>query len=234
MIYPVLILSGGLGSRLGKLTINEPKAMMNINNKPFIYHQLKFLSKNGIKDVIICIGYLGKKIKSYLSCEKKIKMNIKFSIEKKPLGTGGAIKKALSLVKKNFFILYGDTYLQINLKNVQKKYQLLKSNSMITIYKNCNKLDKSNIFFEKNNLIYNKIRKNKKMTHIDYGLSVFNKNFFKSLCRDKTKFDLSEIFASLSNKKKLDYYLVKKRFFEIGSIQSLRKTREYFKNAVSL
>lgn len=228
MIYPVVILAGGIGSRLGKLTKKIPKALIKVNGKPFIYYQLKLLSKQGIKEVILCTGHLGDQIKKFVGNGKKFNLSIKYSHEKKLLGTGGAIKNAFPFIKNNFFIMYGDTYLPINFKKIQDKYIKSKSKAMITIYKNKKNLDKSNVFFKKKNIIYNKNIYLKKMAYIEYGLSIFNKNFFKYFC-NKKKFDLSDIFSILSKKKLLNYYIVKKRFYEIGSISGLKDSKNYLK-----
>ena len=166
MIYPVVILAGGIGSRLGKLTKKIPKALIKVNGKPFIYYQLKLLSKQGIKEVILCTGHLGDQIKKFVGNGKKFNLSIKYSHEKKLLGTGGAIKNAFPFIKNNFFIMYGDTYLPINFKKIQDKYIKSKSKAMITIYKNKKNLDKSNVFFKKKNIIYNKNIYLKKMAYI--------------------------------------------------------------------
>ena len=228
MIYPVVILAGGMGTRLGRLTKKIPKALVRINGKPFIHYQLTLLSKQGIKEVILCIGHLGSKIKSFVGSGKKFNLNVKYSYEKKLLGTGGAVKKAFPLIKKNFFITYGDTYLPINLINIQNKYESLKSKALITIYKNHNKLDKSNVFFNGKSIVYNKKNHLKKMKYIEYGLSIFNKEIFKFF--SKKKFDLSDVIYLLSKRKLLNYCIVKKRFYEIGSISGLKDSKKYLKS----
>jgi NDP-sugar pyrophosphorylase family protein len=231
MIYPVVILAGGIGSRLGKLTKETPKPLIKINGKPFIEYQLKLLSKQGVKEVIICIGYLGSKIKKFVGNGKRFNLNVSYSFEKKLLGTGGAIKNAFSLIKKNFFIMYGDTYLPINFTNIQNKYVKLKSKALITIYKNQNYFDRSNVFFQSKNIVYDKKKYKKKMKYIEYGLSIFNKEIFRYF-RNKVNFDLSDLLSFLSKKKMLNYYIVKKRFYEIGSISGLNDTREYLKKYI--
>ena len=228
MIYPVVILAGGIGSRLGRLTKRIPKALIRINGKPFIHYQLTLLSKQGIKEVILCVGYLGNKIKKFVGDGKKFNLDVKYSYEKKLLGTGGAIKNAFPLIKKNFFIMYGDTYLPINFINVQNRYKRLKSNPLISVYKNQNNLDKSNVFFNGKRIIYDKKNYLKKMKYIEYGLSVFNKKFFRYFSKKKI-FDLSDVFYFLSKKKLLNYYIVKKRFYEIGSISGLKDSKKYLK-----
>ena len=71
-MYQIVIIAGGLGSRLGKLTQKTPKALIKIDKKPFIYYQLNQLSKQGFKKVVICVGYLGDKIKKYVGSGKNL------------------------------------------------------------------------------------------------------------------------------------------------------------------
>ena len=227
MMYQIVILAGGLGSRLGKLTIKTPKALIKINKKPFIDYQLKYLSNQGFKNVLICVGYLGYKIKKYVGNGKKFKLNIKFSTENsKLLGTAGCIRKAKSLLDENFFIIYGDTFLPVNFKNIQKNFKKKNSNAMITILKNNNNLDKSNVYLNGNKILYKKNSKLKKMNYVEYGASIFNKKLFLQKKYKKYN-DLSDLFNVLSKKSKLDYLIVKKRFYEIGSVIGLKETKKY-------
>ena len=98
----------------------------------------------------------------------------------------------------------------------------------MTIIKNNNKWDKSNVFFKDNNLIYNKNNPKNNMNYIDYGLSVVNKSIF-NLFPDNTKFDLSELFENLSNRDLLAGFEVYDRFYEIGSIKGIKDTINFFK-----
>ena len=226
MIFPVIILAGGKATRLGKIAKNTPKSLIKINNHPFLYHQLIYLEKQGIKEVIICAGHLGFKIKKFIE-KKKINLKIKyFNDGKKLLGTGGAIKKILPFVKNNFFVMYGDSYLPINFRNVQKLYINSKKLGLITIYKNKNKLDKSNITLKSGNIYYDKFKPIKGMHYIDYGLNILNKRVFKYF-NLKKKFDLAEVLNLISKKNLLTFMLVKKRFYEIGSLNGIKDTEDF-------
>jgi NDP-sugar pyrophosphorylase family protein len=226
MIFPVIILAGGKATRLGKIAKNTPKSLIKINNHPFLYHQLIYLEKQGIKEVIICAGHLGFKIKKFIE-KKKINLKIKyFNDGKKLLGTGGAIKKILPFLKNNFFVMYGDSYLPINFRNVQKLYINSKKLGLITIYKNKNKLDKSNIILKSGNIYYDKFKPIKGMHYIDYGLNILNKRVFKYF-NLKKKFDLAEVLNLISKKNLLTFMLVKKRFYEIGSLHGIKDTEDF-------
>jgi len=116
-----IILAGGRGKRLRPITDYVPKPLIPIRNIPIIEWQIKYLKKFGISEVIICSGYKTKMIENYLN-NKKLGIKITFSIENKPLGTGGAIKKAGKKIKDNsFLVINGDTITNIDLKKVMKK-----------------------------------------------------------------------------------------------------------------
>jgi len=116
-----IILAGGRGKRLRPITDYVPKPLVPLNNIPILEWQIKYLKKFGIKEVIICTGYKTEMIENYLEMKKSIGVKIKFSKEKIPLGTGGAIKKAANTIKdKSFFVLNGDVITNIDLKKLLK------------------------------------------------------------------------------------------------------------------
>ncbi len=220
--YDVIILSGGKGTRVKNYTNNLPKCLIQVKGKPFLFYQLKYLKKYKFKNVIISTCYMSYKVKDYV--KKNINfLNVKIVDDGKPLGTGGAIVKSLKYMKKNFFIIYGDSYLNFNLNKMINK----KCTAIMAIYKNSNKYDKSNIKFNDKNIIYDKNNNsNKKFDYIDYGASYVNRKIFDNLPKNK-KFDLSIIFQNISKKKKLNGYVVGKRFYEIGSYKGIKDFKKY-------
>jgi len=117
-----IILAGGRGKRLRPITDYVPKPLVPLNNIPIIDWQIKYLKKFGIKEVIICTGYKTEMIQHFLSVKDNFGINIKFSVEKTPLGTGGAIKQAAKSIKdKSFFVINGDTITNIDLKKMLTK-----------------------------------------------------------------------------------------------------------------
>ena len=124
-----LILAGGRGKRLKQITDYVPKPLIPLNNIPILEWQIRFLKKNGIKEVIICTGYKTDQIENYLDIKKNFGIKIHFSIEKKPLGTGGAIKNAKKFLnEKSFFVMNGDVLTNLDLKLLRTK-----PNSIATI-----------------------------------------------------------------------------------------------------
>ncbi|MCH1548744.1 MAG: nucleotidyltransferase family protein [Nitrosopumilus sp.] len=129
-----IILAGGRGKRLKPVTDYVPKPLVPIKNIPIIEWQIRYLKKFGIREVIICTGYKADMIESYLRM-KKLGIKIKFSIEKTPLGTGGAIKKAGKWINdKSFFVINGDTITNIDLDKLASKKNSIAAIELRTKY----------------------------------------------------------------------------------------------------
>lgn len=224
----VVILVGGYATRLYPVTKTVPKSMLKVAGKPFIAHQLDLLNKNGISKVIICSWYLSEQIENYVGDGKDFGLSVKFSIDgEKPLGTGGAIKKALPLLDDIFFVLYGDSYLTVSFKDVYDFFLSLNTQGLMTVFRNNDEWDKSNIIFKSGKIIrYDKTEKTSDMQYIDYGLSILRKSAFDCV-GDQEIFDLVTLFNLLIGRGQMVGYEVMKRFYEIGSPRGLSETEDY-------
>ena len=128
-----LILAGGRGKRLRPITDKIPKPLILINNVPLIERSIKYLKKFGINDIIICSGYKSKQIENFLKKKNNFECKIEFSIEKSPLGTGGAIRKATEKISDNsFVVINGDIITDINLRKILKKPNTIAANELKT------------------------------------------------------------------------------------------------------
>ena len=229
MQLPLAILAGGLGKRLEDKTLNTPKALTDVFGKPFISRQLNYLKKQGFNKIVICTAYLGDKIRKYVGDGTVYGLNISYSDDgEELLGTGGSIKKAIKLMNKDFFILYGDSFLPINFSLVEKAFKTEGKPALMTILKNNGQWDASNAYFKNKLVYYNKKNPKNDMNYIDYGLSVVNNSIFKDF-PDGKNFDLADVFEKLSMDKQLAGYEVKERFYEIGSLKGLNETINFFK-----
>jgi NDP-sugar pyrophosphorylase family protein len=228
MMPTVAILVGGYATRLYPVTKAIPKAMLRVAGKPFIAHQLALLKKNGITKVVICSGYLSEQIEDFIGDGKQFGLSINFSADgEKPLGTGGAIRKALLLLGDTFFVMYGDTYLTIDFKSISDFFLSQNKKGLVTVLRNKDQWGKSNIVLKNGKIIkYDKKEKTTDMEYIDYGLSMLRKSAFDEI-RDEEVFDLAKVYQSLIYKEQMIGYEVKSRFYEIGSAQALAETEEY-------
>ncbi|EAL6914040.1 D-glycero-D-manno-heptose 1-phosphate guanosyltransferase [Campylobacter coli] len=112
-----IVLAGGLGTRLRSVVQDLPKPMAPINGKPFLAFVLEYLKKQGITEIILSVSYKYELIQEYFKDEFH-GMKIHYNIEKELLGTGGAIKDALKLVKNEVYVVNGDTFFDIDLKKL--------------------------------------------------------------------------------------------------------------------
>jgi N-acetyl-alpha-D-muramate 1-phosphate uridylyltransferase len=226
MIEQVVILAGGLATRLYPVTKSIPKSMIDINGKPFIHHQLELLKKNSIKKVVICAGYLGDQIFDYVGNGNKWDIEIVFSYDgDKLLGTGGAVKKAYRMLDDFFFVMYGDSYLPIDFCDVAEFFEKDNKDSLMTVIQNGDLWDKSNVVFRNGEIVkYDKKDKNPDMKYIDYGLGIFNKKVFDNVS-DNEVTDLADIYKRLLLNKRLLGYEVATRFYEIGSFKGIEELK---------
>ncbi len=220
MTLPVVILAGGLGTRLNKLTEKVPKALIEVGGKPFIFHQLDLLKKQNVKDVIISIHHYGDQIRKEIGDGKKFGLSIKYEEDgNEPLGTGGALKSISKNLKEHFFIMYGDSYLRESFSEILKSFQPNQGPLMV-IYQNQNKFDKSNVMIKNKKIYYSKSDTLRNCQYIDYGLSIFHFEDLKKF--DEKSFDLSLVQESFSQSGSLQYHIAKERFFEIGSLEGIK------------
>ena len=118
-----IILAGGVGTRLKSVVGNVAKPMAPINETPFLEYILKNLKKNKITNVVLSVGYKWKTIESHFGSNFN-GLDLRYSIEEEPLGTGGAIKKSIELISDDlFFIINGDTFFDLDLDQMMRNFQ---------------------------------------------------------------------------------------------------------------
>ena len=223
----VAILAGGLATRLGNLTKNRPKSLVEVYGKPFIEYQLELLRKGGIDNIILCLGHAGEQIERHCGNGEKYGVNIKYSIEDKLLGTAGALRKAEVLFNDVFFTMYGDSYLFLDFPAAMRIFESQNKLAQMTVYRNYDRYDRSNTAVE-GNLVkkYSKQERTEDMTYIDYGANIFRKEALKMIPESQF-YSLEDLFPRLIETDELLAFEVKERFYEIGSPQGLKEFTEY-------
>jgi NDP-sugar pyrophosphorylase family protein len=111
-----VILAGGYGKRLRPLTDEKPKPMIEVLNIPIIEWQVKWLSKYGIKEFVVCVGYMKEQIIDHIGSGSRLGVKVGYAVEEEPLGTGGALSNAASLLagQDSFFMLNGDVLTELD------------------------------------------------------------------------------------------------------------------------
>jgi NDP-sugar pyrophosphorylase family protein len=229
-LMPVVILAGGLATRLRPLTETIPKALVEVAGRPFLWHQIQLLKRQGIRRVVLSVGYLGEQIADLYGNGAALGVSMEYSFDgPKLLGTAGAIRKALPLLPEQFFVLYGDSYLTCDYHSVEHLFRNSGLPGLITVYRNDGRYDSSNVEFDGTRILrYDKQYCTPNMHHIDYGLSAFQRSVFAALPESETC-DLASVFQQLLRKGHLAAFEVHERFYEIGSPDGLRDTETFLK-----
>ena len=127
-----ILLCGGLGTRLRSVVSDRPKPMADIAGKPFLHYLVKMLSESGVRHLIFALGYMGEQIEAYFQSGEEYGLSISYSYEDSPLGTGGAIRNALSKVSgENVLVLNADTYFRTDYESLLREQ--LKNKVAMTI-----------------------------------------------------------------------------------------------------
>jgi histidinol-phosphate phosphatase family protein len=224
----VVILAGGLATRLRPLTETIPKALIEINGQPFLAHQLSLLRQHGVTRVVLCVGYLGEQIRDFAGDGRQFGLEIEYSFDgPRLLGTGGAIRRALPLLESGFFVLYGDSYLPCDYRDVERTFLQAGTLGLMTVFRNNGRWDASNVAFSEGRIErYDKQSHAPEMEFIDYGLGAFRSSVFESLIEDQVH-DLARVYQDLLRTGELAGYEVRERFYEIGSRAGIQELEEY-------
>jgi NDP-sugar pyrophosphorylase family protein len=215
---PVAILAGGLATRLRPLTEKIPKVLLPVAGKPFLAHQLELLRRQGVENVVLCLGHLGEMVQADFGDGQQFGIHLDYSFDgPKLLGTGGALRLALPKLSQKFFVLYGDSYLTTPFQPIAEFFERSGARGLMTVYRNEGLYDTSNVVFRDGRIVvYDKKTRLPEMKHIDYGLSLFQASVFEEWpvgC----PFDLAEVMQKLVAVNQLAGFEVPERFYEIGS-----------------
>ncbi|MBO6112257.1 MAG: HAD-IIIA family hydrolase, partial [Lachnospiraceae bacterium] len=227
----VAVLMGGLATRLGSLSANCPKALMDINGRPFFDYELKLLKNAGFRKFVLLVGKFFEMVEEYYGDGSRFGVEITYSYDgSEPVGTGGAVCRALDKLGDDFMLIYGDSFMDIDYhETVYRYFDGKKSGkkALMTVYYNNDKFDKSNVIYKDGNIVlYDKKNISAEMNYIDYGIEMFDKDCFNGY-REKGAFDIAELLTELSKEGSLSAHEVTTRFYEIGSPASLTEFKGY-------
>ena len=219
-----IVLAGGMGTRLKGVVDNIPKPMAPICDKPFLIYLLQYLKKEGISKVIFSVGYKYEIIKNFFGNSWN-GITINYAVEKEPLGTGGAIRLALSMVEsERVFVLNGDTFFDVSLSKMEKE-----SADTVIAIKPMRDFDRyGTVLLQNNKIIAFQEKKRMKEGLINGGIYLLNKNTLNhfylelnfSFEKEFLEKELGRLFAFVS-----DTY-----FIDIGIPEDYEKAQQYFCN----
>ncbi|EAH7515120.1 nucleotidyltransferase family protein [Campylobacter coli] len=213
-----IVLAGGLGTRLKSVVQDLPKPMAPINEKPFLAFVLEHLKKQGITEIILSVSYKYELIQEYFK-DEFYGMKIHYNIEKELLGTGGAVKDALKLVKNEVYVLNGDTFFDIDLKklvlNGSKICIALKQMQNFDRYGTVN-VDEQGIVTSFEEKVF------KKQGLINGGIYLLKKDIFDEFSLEK-KFSFEEFLQENYKSLKIQTQIFDDYFIDIGIPEDYKK-----------
>ncbi len=212
-----LILCGGLGTRLRSVTGDTPKVMAPVQGEPFLDFLLRYLIKQGARRIILCAGYKAEAIAAHYKAKFR-KVEIGFSVEKEPLGTGGALKNALPFIQEDHvFALNGDCFTPVKyveLLNFHQKHRAQATLTAVRVEGNkdfgtivSNAQDEITAFKEK--FVTDDVQ------HINAGIYCFDKKVFDLMPAGKFSIEY-DFFPKMIGKHFLAYK-VDAAFIDIGT-----------------
>lgn len=230
-LLPVAVLAGGVALRLGALAAGKPKSLLPIAGRPFIDWQLALLARQGITEIVLCVGHLGEQITAQVGDGARFGLRVRYAFDGPTLlGTGGALRAALPLLGNDFFVLYGDSYLPCSFPEVQAAYAASGAPALMTVLHNEGRWERSNVVFRDQRLVeYDKHSPRHGMAHIDFGLSVLSARVLQSH-PPGSRFDLADLWRDLSLRGELAGLEVSGRFYEIGSPAGIRDTERHLRS----
>jgi N-acetyl-alpha-D-muramate 1-phosphate uridylyltransferase len=221
-----VILAGGLGTRLSHLTNGLPKPLADVNGRPFLDYQLDLLRRSGIDETVLCVGYLGDKIREHIGDGHRYGMQIRYSSESAGLlGTAGAVKQAEDLLEDSFYLTYADAYLPMDYQAAGVAFQRSGKAAMMVVLHNKGQYERSNLVVRDGMVqVYDKINDHPFMEYINYGVVLHRKDSLDAV-PDGEPYSQEEWYGDLISRRELAAIETPNRFFEIGSPGGLEEFR---------
>ncbi len=220
-----VILVGGKGSRLGELTKNTPKPMLEINNKPFLIYLIDTIIRYGFTDIILLASHANKVLIDYFNKHSYKNCKIKIIIEDEPLGTGGALVNAYDYLNDSFFCLNGDSIIDGNWLSLVENFDL-NSQAVIGLTETDDSTRYGSIEIKNKKIIsFNEKNKGSKSNLINGGVYLLRKSIFRNFKKNFLSLE-NDIFPKLVNSGEANGLKIKGFFIDIGTVESLEYAKK--------
>jgi NDP-sugar pyrophosphorylase family protein len=215
----VVILAGGLATRLGESAHSRPKALVPVAGRPFLVWQLERLVRSGYRDVLVLTGHLGDAIAAFLGDGSSFGVHAR-AVSDGPelLGTAGALRNALDALDDDFLVTYGDSYLPFDysapLLDLRTHPDAL---GTLSVFENAGRWDASNTLVRDDRVVrYEKDSTDPSFDHIDYGAIALRRSVVAEIPAG-VRHGLDAVQADLARRGVLRAFHATERFYEIGS-----------------
>lgn len=224
----VVLMAGGLGSRMGKLTENCPKPMLKIGTKPILEHILTDLKNHGFQNIFITINYLGGFIQDYFGNGEKLGLNIKYICEKKRMGTAGSLYYLRDEIHDDFILMNADIYSKINFSALLDHHKEHQSHITICTRKYNTRIPYGVIQTEEGQV---KLIKEKPVYTYDVGagVHVISPGFLGQFTEEEY-LDMPDLVEkAISKQEKVLVFPLHESWYDIGQVDEYRKVQEIHK-----
>lgn len=234
MMHPkdidVVILCGGLGTRLRRVVNDRPKPMAEINKRPFLDILIDNVSGYGFTRFILCTGYKGYVIRKYYE-SRHLPLTIQVSEEKEPLGTAGGIKHAESLIKSRFFLaMNGDSFCKLNILDFLDFHAYKKAFASVALVLKEKSVDCGVVRLNETNQIvsfHEKIEMNNNSL-VNAGIYLFNKEVLSLIPTDRNSSLESDLFPNLIRNKGIYGFNTNQQLIDIGTPERYELAKKLF------
>ena len=230
-VRKAVILAGGKGTNLRPFTYEMPKSLLPIRNKPLLEHLINRLKKDSIRDIIVCVGYLGEKIKEYFGDGKRFGVKITYSEDKSSLQTGGALKKVKPFIENEpFLVIYGDIMTNISFRELIAFHEKEKGLATVALTTVAHPSDFGQLklsgtklvkFYQDSSPIQSYL--------VNCGIYVFKPEIFNYFPQKKS-FKLEDVIENLVSQGKISGFVFEKNWFDVGNKKDYERAIKEFQN----
>jgi len=229
----VVILAGGLGTRLWPVTKRVPKPLVPVAGAPYMEHQIRLLARQSLTDIVVLTGYLGEQIEDCFGDGQRFGVSIRYSREQQPLGTGGALRNARNLLADSFLVIYGDSYLPIAYASVGHLLTTTAAGAVMAVYRNLTGETnvRCNVALDADSTVlrYDKraVAGDKELQYIEAGVLALRSSVLDLIPPHRPVSLEEEIFPTLIARRRLLGFSTQQRFYDMGTPERLRAIEEY-------
>lgn len=200
------------------LTETIPKALIEVCGKPFLHHQLELVRENGMSRVLLLVAHLGEKIEQRFGDGASLGLELSYSYEPAPLGTGGALKQAAGKLEDEFLVLNGDTFLPIDYAAMARDFREHKPAALIVAYENHEPRTASNLAVAADGRVtaYRK-RDPQGLTHIDAGAIMLGREVLDAIPPGRVCSLEEEVFPRLIEQGRMRAWVTREPFYDMGT-----------------
>lgn len=223
-----VILAGGLGTRLQPYTTFLPKAMLPLGEKPLLEHLIEWVKSGGVDSFVLCVSYLRKTIEDYFEDGSRFGVKIEYAVANRPLATAGQLKTAEEFLDEPFVCLYGDSIFDFNLKSMIASHHRKKAFVTMGLFEYTTKLQYGFIEMDKSSKVKAWREKPDVKGNINIGCYVMDPGILKFI-PPNVPYAMNDVIQNvIVKKKKVNGFLIKKGFLDIGDKTSYRRAYQHY------